>query len=157
MEHQNIRIKLELTPEAQAITNEIDISFIPQQMYRFDAGRDLRAAISVPSTIMPNSRALIPTGLRMQLSEENWEIQIRSRSGLAAKHGVFVLNSPGTVDYNYREEVKVILFNAGDEPFTILPGDRIAQMCVREVPEVQFELGDVDKTDRGGFGSTGVK
>jgi dUTP pyrophosphatase len=124
------------------------------------AGMDLRAAIAAeaPLTLAPGGRALVPTGLALQLPE-GFEGQVRPRSGLAAKHGVTVLNAPGTVDSDYRGEVKVPLVNHGEEPFTIGRGDRIAQLVIAPVTRVVLvEAARLDETARGagGFGSTGI-
>ena len=119
------------------------------------AGLDLRAAAEV--TLAPGARALIATGFAIALPQ-GFEAQVRPRSGLAAKHGVTVLNSPGTIDADYRGEVKVILINLGAEPFAIARGDRIAQMVVAPVTRVSLmEVTALDDTARGtgGFGSTG--
>lgn len=121
------------------------------------AGLDLIAAIEEPLTLPPLGRAMVPTGLAMALPP-GYEAQVRPRSGLAAKHGVTVLNSPGTVDADYRGEVKVILINLSDTPFTIHRGDRIAQMVIAPVSRARLvETETLDATDRGagGFGSTG--
>ena len=121
------------------------------------AGVDLVAAVDVPLTLPPLGRALVPTGLTMALPS-GYEAQVRPRSGLAAKHGVTVLNSPGTVDADYRGEVKVILINLSDTPFVIGRGERIAQMVIAPVSRVRFtEVEALDSTARGagGFGSTG--
>jgi dUTP pyrophosphatase len=122
------------------------------------AGMDLRAAITEPLTIMVGARFAVPTGLAFAI-QPGFEVQIRPRSGLALKNGVTCLNTPGTIDSDYRGEVKVILINLGEEPFTIQRGDRIAQMVV--APVVQAEILDVEtleetKRGAGGFGSTGV-
>ncbi len=122
------------------------------------AGLDLRAAIEAPLMLAPGERALIPTGLAMQLPE-GFEGQVRPRSGLAVKHGVTVLNAPGTVDSDYRGEVKVPLINHGLEPFPIRRGDRIAQLVIAPVTQAALvEVATLDETARGagGFGSTGV-
>ena len=121
------------------------------------AGMDLKATITEPVTLGPLERALIPTGLYIALPEGT-EAQVRPRSGLAAKHGISVLNSPGTIDADYRGEVKVILVNLSNEPFVVNPGERIAQMVVARYEKVEWDEVDVlDETDRGegGFGSTG--
>ena len=122
------------------------------------AGADLRAALPEDETltIPPGGTAMVPTGLRVGLPQGT-EMQVRPRSGLAAKHGVTVLNSPGTVDADYRGEVKVILVNHGAEPFEIARGDRIAQAVIAPVTQARFALGKLDETARGtgGFGSTG--
>ena len=122
------------------------------------AGMDLRAAIGEPVVIGPLQRAMIPTGLRIALPE-GYECQIRPRSGLAAKHGVTVLNSPGTIDADYRGEIKVILVNLSDVPFTVNPGERVCQMVVARysrVEWVQVETLDVTERGSGGFGHTGI-
>jgi dUTP pyrophosphatase len=119
------------------------------------AGLDLRAAESF--TIKPGARALVPTGLSIALPE-NFEAQVRPRSGLAVKHGVTVLNSPGTIDSDYRGEIKVPLINHGTEDFVIARGDRIAQIVIARVEQVTLiEVKSLDDTGRGagGFGSSG--
>lgn len=121
------------------------------------AGMDLKANIEESITLAPLERAMIPTGLFIALPDGT-EAQIRPRSGLAAKHGISVLNSPGTVDADYRGEIKVILVNLSNEPFVINPGERIAQMVVARYEKVEWdEVETLDETERGtgGFGSTG--
>ena len=121
------------------------------------AGADLCACLPEPVVLAPSQRALIPTGLSFAIPS-GYEIQVRPRSGLAAKHGVTVLNSPGTIDSDYRGEVKVILINLGSEDFVISDGDRIAQMVVAPVTQGVFENAEfLDETERGsgGFGHTG--
>ena len=123
------------------------------------AGMDLKANIEEPITLAPLQRAMVPTGLYIALPEGT-EAQVRPRSGLAAKHGVTVLNTPGTIDADYRGEIKVILVNLSNEPFTINPGERIAQMVVARYEKVKWdEVESLDETERGagGFGSTGTK
>lgn len=122
------------------------------------AGMDLKANIEEPVVLGPLERAMIPTGLFIALPDGT-EAQIRPRSGLAAKHGISVLNSPGTIDADYRGEIKVILVNLSNEPFVINPGERIAQMVVARYEKVEWDEVEVlDETERGagGFGSTGV-
>lgn len=124
------------------------------------AGMDLRAAVAAdtPLTLEPGDRALIPTGLAIALPD-GFEAQVRPRSGLAAKNGVTVLNSPGTIDADYRGEIKVILINHGSAPFIIERGMRIAQMVIAPVTHARLqEVGSLEATARGagGFGSTGV-
>ena len=122
------------------------------------AGLDLRAAITAPLTLAPGERALIPTGLAMQLPE-GFEGQVRPRSGLALRHGVTVLNAPGTVDSDYLGEVSVVLINHGQEPFSIQRGDRIAQFVIAPVTQAELlEVSTLDATARGagGYGSTGI-
>jgi dUTP pyrophosphatase len=121
------------------------------------AGLDLRACLDAPLTLEPGTRALVPTGLAIALPPSH-EGQVRPRSGLAAKHGITVLNAPGTIDEDYRGEVKVILVNLGTEPFVIAHGERIAQLVVAPVAYVPVqEVEALDDTARGagGFGSTG--
>jgi dUTP pyrophosphatase len=123
------------------------------------AGMDLRAAVDeqAPVTLAPGARAMIPTGLTLALPP-GYEAQVRPRSGLAAKHGVTCLNSPGTIDADYRGEVKVILINLGQEPFVIKRGERIAQMIIAPVTRAELKVvSELDETKRGagGFGSTG--
>lgn len=123
------------------------------------AGMDIRADLKEPLTLRPLERALVPTGLYIALPE-GYECQVRPRSGLAVKHGITVLNSPGTVDADYRGELRTLLVNLSDTPFVIEPGERIAQMIVSRHEKVEWEEVEVlDETERGagGFGSTGVK
>lgn len=123
------------------------------------AGMDLKANIDEPITLEPLQRAMVPTGLYIALPEGT-EAQVRPRSGLAAKHGITVLNTPGTIDADYRGEIKVILVNLSNEKFTINPGERIAQMVVARYEQVEWdEVESLDATERGagGFGSTGSK
>ncbi|QCG97677.1 dUTP diphosphatase [Azospirillum sp. TSA2s] len=124
------------------------------------AGFDLRAAVpaDAPVVLAPGKRVLVPTGFAVGLPA-GWEMQIRPRSGLAVKNGVTVLNTPGTVDCDYRGPVGVCLINLGEEPFTIARGDRIAQAVIAEAPQAALvEVASLDETARGagGFGSTGV-
>jgi dUTP pyrophosphatase len=121
------------------------------------AGLDLRACLDAPLTLAPGERALVPTGIAIALPPSH-EGQVRPRSGLAARHGVTVLNAPGTIDEDYRGEVKVILVNHGREPFVVAHGERIAQLVVAPVAYVPVEeVAALDETSRGagGFGSTG--
>lgn len=123
------------------------------------AGMDLRASLEQPVTLGPLERALIPTGLHIELPV-GYEAQVRPRSGLAAKKGVTVLNSPGTVDADYRGEIKVILVNLSAEPFVVEDGERIAQLVVARHERVQWMVSEeLETTERGagGFGSTGKK
>ena len=131
----------------------------PSYATPLSAGMDLRAAMEQSITLAPLERALVPTGLFVELPE-GYEMQIRPRSGLAAKHGITVLNTPGTIDADYRGEIKVILVNLSNEPFIINPGERIAQMVVARYEKVEWnEVESLDTTERGagGFGSTGTK
>lgn len=123
------------------------------------AGLDLQAAIAEPVTLAPGERRLVPTGLSIAVPS-GYEAQVRPRSGLALKHGVTVLNAPGTVDADYRGEVGVVLINHGDRPFVINRGERIAQMIVAAYSRVAWaEMAELPQTQRGagGFGSTGVE
>jgi dUTP pyrophosphatase len=132
---------------------------LPSYETNHSAGMDLRASLEQPVVLKPLERALIPTGLFIELPEGH-EAQIRPRSGLAAKKGITVLNSPGTVDADYRGEIKVILINLSNEPFTVENGERIAQMIVASHERVRWiQAEELIETERGagGFGSTGVK
>jgi len=123
------------------------------------AGVDLKAAINEPLTLAPLERGIVGTGLKIALPE-GYEAQVRPRSGLAAKHGITVLNAPGTIDADYRGEIGVILVNLSNESFTIQPGERIAQLVLSKYEQIQWELTEsLSVTDRGegGFGSTGKK
>lgn len=123
------------------------------------AGMDLRANIDEPVTLRPMERRLIPTGLYMALPE-GYEAQVRSRSGLALKHGITVLNSPGTIDADYRGEVMVLLVNLSDCDFVVNDGERIAQMVIAKHETARFiEVSELDDTERGagGYGHTGVE
>lgn len=123
------------------------------------AGMDLRAAIDTPMTIAPGARALVPTGLRIELPA-GYEMQLRPRSGLALRSGITLLNSPGTIDADYRGEIGVIMINHSSEPFTIERGDRICQAVVARYEQVGWiECSNLENTDRGdgGFGHSGVK
>lgn len=130
---------------------------VPAYATAQSAGMDLKADIAEPVVLAPLQRAMIPTGLSIALPDGS-EAQVRPRSGLAAKYGVTVLNSPGTIDADYRGEIKVILVNLSDHPFTVSPGERIAQLVIAKYERVVWDEVDVlDETDRGegGFGSTG--
>lgn len=132
---------------------------LPEYATALSAGLDLKANITEPVMLKPLERILVPTGLFIALPEGT-EAQVRPRSGLAAKYGITVLNSPGTIDADYRGEIKVILVNLSNEPFVINPGERIAQMVVARFERAQWvEVQELDSTERGegGFGSTGRK
>ncbi|MGU3469579.1 dUTP diphosphatase [Paenibacillus sp. D51F] len=131
---------------------------LPLRMSEAAAGFDLHASVADPFVLQPGERALIPTGFAMAMPE-SLEAQIRPRSGLAYKHGITCLNSPGTIDADYRGEVKVLLVNLGQQPFTINRGERIAQMVFQSVPAISVsEVEELSETVRGagGFGHTGV-
>ncbi len=122
------------------------------------AGSDLRAAITEPLVLAPGARALVPAGIQLEIPA-GFEAQVRPRSGLALRHGVTVLNSPGTIDSDYRGEVGVILINLGHEPFTLKRGERMAQLVLQRVERVEWqEARDLAASDRGegGFGSSGI-
>ncbi len=130
---------------------------LPEYQTPLSAGLDIRADLDAPVTLGPLERAMIPTGLFVELPE-GCEMQIRPRSGLAAKHGITVLNSPGTIDADYRGEIKIILVNLSGEPFTVEAGERIAQMIVARYEQIEWQpVEELGATERGagGFGSTG--
>lgn len=134
-----------------------DQAIIPKYQSELASGFDLHACLTETITILPGQRAIIPTGIAFALPD-HLEIQIRPRSGLAAKHGITVLNTPGTIDADYRGEIKVILYNTSDQDFVIQHGDRIAQGVLQVVIRETFvEVETLDQTDRGsgGFGHTG--
>jgi len=147
-----MKIEFKKLPHAQDLP-------LPSYESEYAAGMDIRAALLEPIELLPGMRKLIPTGLKMALPQ-GYEAQIRPRSGLAYRNGVTMLNTPGTIDADYRGEVKVLAVNLGDEPFVIRHGDRLAQMII--APIIQAEIHEVDslsETERGegGFGSTGVE
>ena len=153
-------VRIEKTELAKELEKELDINWDLYQPHPYDAGFDVRACIKDSIKLNCNDIIVIPTGLHIQMHKYNYEIQVRPRSGLAAKYGITVVNTPGTVDFGYRDEVKVILTRLGTDvlPFIINPGDRIAQICFREIPVVHTST--VNKIDReidrkGGFGSSG--
>ena len=132
---------------------------LPEYATTQSAGVDLRANINEPVELKPLNRALIPTGLHIALPE-GYEAQIRPRSGLAIKKGITCLNTPGTIDADYRGDIGVILINLSAETFIVNPGERIAQMIINKFEQAEFELvEELDETERGegGFGHTGVK
>lgn len=138
--------------------NPLDGAVVPEYKTAGAAGADVCAFIKKPVTLGVGKRSIIPTGLFFEIPE-GYEIQVRPRSGLAAKNGVTVLNTPGTIDSDYRGELKIILINLGDEDFVINNGERIAQIIISPVVQADFQLADsLSSTERGacGFGSTGV-
>ena len=148
------KVKIALTPMEHAVGLQL-----PTYATEQSAGMDLTAALEEAIEIGPGERMLIPTGLTIELPE-GYEAQVRPRSGLALKHGVTVLNSPGTVDADYRGEIGVILANLGQQEFTVERGMRIAQMVIAKHATVEWEIADeLSETERGsgGFGSTGSK
>ncbi len=132
---------------------------LPAYETQGSAGMDLRADLSAPMTLQPGERALVPTGLHIELPQ-GYEAQVRARSGLAVKHGIGLVNAPGTIDSDYRGEIKVALINWGNEEFSINSGDRIAQMVVAPVQRVAWRaveaLGESARGE-GGFGHTGAR
>jgi dUTP pyrophosphatase len=140
------------------VRGEVDADLpLPQYMSDRAAGMDLFAAVDADLTIQPQEAALVPTGLAVAIPA-GYEGQIRARSGLAIKHGLAMINAPGTIDSDYRGEIKVALINLGKKPFAIHRGDRIGQMIISRVYRAQWDLRkDLDETDRneGGFGHTG--
>ena len=150
--NQPIRVNIRQLPHAEGLP-------LPAYQTAHAAGLDLLAAVpeSAPLALAPGKHALVPTGLAIALPE-GFEAQVRPRSGLAAKHGVTVLNSPGTIDADYRGEIQVILINHGTEAFTIRRGERIVQMVIAPVVQATLvPVATLSETDRGGggFGSTG--
>ena len=130
---------------------------LPAYATELSAGMDLRAALQEPLVLGSLERVMVPTGLHIELPA-GFEAQIRPRSGLAAKHGISIVNAPGTIDADYRGEIKVVLVNLSNEPFTVNPGERIAQMVVARHETVQWEpVEELEESSRGsgGFGSTG--
>ena len=145
MEYPEVRIRLD------------EGALPPHYASKQAAGADIHAYLNEPVSIEPGSRAIIPTGVYMELPD-GYEAQIRPRSGLAFHHGITVLNAPGTIDADYRGEVRVILVHHGDKPVTIHPGERIAQMVIQRTARSVFITADtISDTERGagGFGSTG--
>ncbi|NNL66848.1 MAG: dUTP diphosphatase [Myxococcales bacterium] len=145
------RVRITRLPEAEDLP-------LPKPATPGSAGVDLAAAVPEDTVVSPGRRLLVPTGLRIAVPE-GFEAQVRPRSGLALRDGIVLPNAPGTIDSDYRGEVRVILWNAGDAPFTIRRGDRIAQLVVAPVARVDWqEVADLDETERGGggFGHTGV-
>lgn len=132
---------------------------LPRYETSHASGLDVRAAISLPMTVKPLERAMIPTGLSVEIPP-GYEIQVRPRSGLAAKQGVTVLNTPGTVDADYRGEIKIIVINLGTEPLEVKDQDRIAQLVLCPVVQAELVISDelsASVRGEGGFGSTGVR
>ncbi|MBO7278501.1 MAG: dUTP diphosphatase [Bacteroidales bacterium] len=133
---------------------------LPRYATQAAAGMDLRANLEAPVTLAPMQRMIVPTGLSIELPI-GYEAQVRPRSGLAAKHGITVLNAPGTVDADYRGDIGVILINLSDQPFEIVPGERIAQMVIARHEQAEWiEVASVEaladsERGAGGFGSTG--
>ncbi len=150
MSHNCVRVQIVRLDHAQ------DFNF-PAYATDQSAGLDLSAALDAPVVLNPGERYLVPTGMSMALPE-GYEAQVRPRSGLALKYGITVLNSPGTIDADYRGEIKAILINHGSEPFTIERGMRVAQLIVAPFSRVEWQEleGDMGDGRGGGFGSTGL-
>lgn len=147
MEKVNVKIVLEEGVQA------------PQYATKGSAGMDVRANIKEPITLGTLERKLIPTGIKLAIPE-GYEVQVRPRSGLALKHGISVVNTPGTIDADYRGEVGVVLINLSNTPFVVEPQERIAQLVLNQVPQMELiEVVSLDDTERGGggFGHTGTK
>ncbi|MEO1137380.1 MAG: dUTP diphosphatase [Pseudomonadota bacterium] len=146
-----VPVRIKRLPHAQGLD-------LPRYETALAAGCDVRAAVTAPLTLKPGERFMVPTGVAIAMPP-GWEAQMRPRSGLAAKHGISCVNSPGTIDADYRGELKVILINHGMEDFVINRGDRIGQLVFAPVYQAAFEeVDELDETARGqgGFGSTGV-
>lgn len=160
------QLKVNLQQNKTTLSNMTEVKVVnkghqqlPAYATEQSAGMDLRANIDEPITLHPLERRLIPTGLHIALPK-GMEAQIRPRSGLALKHGITVLNSPGTIDADYRGEVMVLLINFSDKDFVINDGERIAQMVIARYEQVEFKtVEELDETKRGegGYGHTGVK
>jgi dUTP pyrophosphatase len=149
--NENLEVSVQVLPHGVGLE-------LPAYATPLAAGLDLRAAVDAPMTLRPMQRALVPTGLSFAIPEGH-EAQIRPRSGLALKHGITCLNSPGTIDADYRGEVKVLLVNLGNEDFSIARGDRIAQMVVARHARATLTLCETLPTTQrahGGFGHTGI-
>lgn len=147
-----MRVRIQRLPSARDLP-------LPNPASPGSAGMDLRAAVEDEVVIRPGERRLVPTGLVLEIPP-GWEGQVRPRSGLALRHGVGVLNAPGTIDSDYRGEVGVILVNHGEAPFSVQRGDRIAQLVIARVDAVEWvESESLEESDRGsgGFGSTGSR
>ena len=150
-----MRLKVKVT----RLNHDYDDLPLPEYASAGSAGMDVYAAVPEPVILEAGGIELIPTSLAIAL-EPGYECQVRSRSGLALKHGIFALNAPGTIDSDYRGEVKIILANFSKEPFEIKRGDRIAQLVIARYEHIDWELvNELDETERGegGFGSTGIK
>jgi len=148
----SVQVRVQVLPEAEGLP-------LPAYATAGAAGLDLRAALREPLTLQPGERALVSTGLRLEIPA-GFEGQIRPRSGLALRHGLTLLNSPGTVDSDYRGPVQVVVINLGQEAFTIRRGDRIAQLVITPVSRAELKIApSLSETDRGanGFGSTGSR
>ena len=154
----NLHMELQIGDVSVKVVNK-SLNDLPAYSTKDSAGMDLRASLGEPIELKPLQRVLVPTGIYIELPQ-GYECQIRPRSGLALKHGITVLNSPGTIDADYRGEIGVILVNLSDKPFVINNGERICQMVVARYERVEWEPVDsLEESERGdgGFGHTGVK
>ncbi|ANF96572.1 dUTP diphosphatase [Paenibacillus bovis] len=148
----SIKVEIKTLPGSEGLE-------LPRRMSELASGYDLYASVTEPMTLEPGSRALVPTGIALAMPA-GLEAQIRPRSGLAFKHGITCLNTPGTIDADYRGEIKVLLINLGQDPFVINRGERIAQMVFQTVPDTDLiQVEELSETVRGagGFGHTGTK
>jgi len=135
------------------------LSELPSYETKGSAGMDIKAAINKPINLKPGERKIIPSGLQIEIPED-YEIQIRPRSGLAIKYGITVLNAPGTIDSDYRGEIGIILINLGEKSYKVMPKDRIAQMIFNKIIKaevIKFNKLSITKRGEGGYGSTGKK
>ncbi len=143
--------------EIQVKVHPVSPDFVPERKTADSAGFDLKAYIEEPLELKPGARALVSTGITLEIPP-GYEGQVRPRSGLAIKYGITLLNTPGTIDADYRGEVRVIIYNAGDNSYFLSPGERIAQIVIKKSEDVRFVISDtLTETARGagGFGSTG--
>lgn len=148
----SIKVEIKTLPGSEGLE-------LPRRMSELASGYDLYASVTEPMTLEPGGRALVPTGIALAMPA-GLEAQIRPRSGLAYKHGITCLNTPGTIDADYRGEIKVLLINLGQEPFVINRGERVAQMVFQTVPDTDLiQVEELSETVRGagGFGHTGTK
>lgn len=156
-----VDIYIEKTELAKHLEATHNLNFDLVQKHDWDAGYDVRACISKPLLIPAGERVIIPTGLKIELNNRMYEIQARPRSGLAAKNGITIVNTPGTIDAGYKDEIMIIMLNTDRSiDFLVNPGDRIAQLCIRAVPSVGINYVESisRENDRGGgFGSSGVR
>jgi dUTP pyrophosphatase len=150
-------VQNEILIKFKRVSNEFDDILLPSYSTKGSSGMDIRAALKKPLMIKPKEIELIPTNLTVEIPI-GFEIQVRPRSGLAATHGIGILNSPGTIDADYRGEIKIIIINLGKDDFTIQPGDRIAQLIISRIYRANLkEVEELNMSDRGegGFGHTG--
>jgi len=144
--------------ELEVLVSMAERAHLPEYATSSSSGMDLCALLDEPATLLPLERRLIPTGIHVSIPD-GYEAEIRPRSGLAHKFGVTLVNAPGTIDADYRGEIKVLLINLGGEPFVVSDGDRIAQMVFRNITKARFRTVDAlpdSQRGKGGFGSTGI-